>query len=139
MKFVPESHKGSIVEHRDTFDEHNLLSRGQELAVEVDEESAVNVVLEPGEMSLHHGQVFHGSNANQSSDRRIGLAIRYITPDMKQSIEEKTNATLVSGVDEFNHFNLRSAPNGTLNADDIASVKRDIAVKETFLMAGVKR
>ena len=58
---------------------------------------------------------------------------------MKQSIEEKTNATLVSGVDEFNHFNLRSAPNGTLNADDIASVKRDIAVKETFLMAGVKR
>jgi len=139
MKFVPESHKGSIVEHRDTFDEHNLLSRGQELAVEVDEESAVNVVLQPGEMSLHHGQVFHGSNANQSNDRRIGLAIRYITPDMKQSIEEKTNATLVSGVDEFNHFNLRSAPNGTLNADDIASVKRDIAVKETFLMAGVKR
>jgi len=127
------------VEHRDTFAENNLLSRGQELAVEVDEQSAVNVVLEPGEMSLHHGQVFHGSHANQSDDRRIGLAIRYITPDMKQSIADKTNATLVSGVDEFNHFNLCSAPNGTMHTDDIEAVKRDITVKETFLMAGVER
>jgi len=139
MKFVPGSHTGSIVEHRDTFDEHNLLSRGQELAVEVDEENAVNVVLQPGEMSLHHGQVFHGSNANQSADRRIGLAIRYITPDMKQTIDEKTNATLVAGVDEFSHFNLRSAPNGTMNIDDIHAVKHDISVKEKFLMAGVER
>ena len=139
MKFVPGSHKGSIVEHRDTFDEYNLLSRGQELAVEVDEESAVNVELEPGEMSLHHGQVFHGSNANQSNDRRIGLAIRYITPDMKQSIAEKTNATLVAGIDEFNHFNLRNSPIGTMNENDIEAVKRDIAIKESFLMAGVKR
>ncbi len=139
MKFVPGSHAGSIVEHRDTFDEHNLLSRGQELAVDVDEANAVNVVLEPGEMSLHHGQVFHGSNANQSSDRRIGLAIRYITPDMKQSIDEKTNATLVAGVDEFNHFNLRSAPRVILHTDDLKEVKRDIAVKEKFLMAGVER
>ena len=139
MKFVPGSHMGSIVEHRDTFDEHNLLSRGQELAVEVDEESAVNVELAPGEMSLHHGQVFHGSNANQSNDRRIGLAIRYIAPDMKQSIAEKTNATLVAGIDEFNHFNLRKSPIGTMNENDIEAVKRDIAIKESFLMAGIKR
>ena len=51
MKFMPGSHSGSIVEHRDTFDKSNLLSRGQELAVEVDEADAVNVVLK---LSLIH-------------------------------------------------------------------------------------
>ena len=40
MKFIPGSHTGSIVEHKDTFDENNLLSRGQELAVEMDEADA---------------------------------------------------------------------------------------------------
>ena len=136
VKFVPGSHTGSIVEHRDTFDENNLLSRGQELAVEVDEDEAVNVVLKPGEMSLHHGQVYHGSNKNQSGDRRIGLAIRYITPDMKQTISEKTDATLVAGTDRFGHFNLTGKPGGLMHAEDVASVKRNIALKEQFLMAG---
>ena len=88
-------------------------------------------------MSLHHGQVFHGSNNNQSDDRRIGLAIRYITPDMKQTIDEKTDATLVAGADCFGHFNLTGKPNGFMHADDVAAVKKNIALKEQFLMAGV--
>ena len=58
---------------------------------------------------------------------------------MKQSIAEKTNATLVAGIDEFNHFNLRKSPIGTMNENDIEAVKRDIAIKESFLMAGIKR
>jgi len=138
MKFIPGSHTGSIVEHKDTFHENNLLSRGQELAVEVDEADAVNVVLQPGEMSLHHGQVFHGSHFNQSADRRIGLAIRYITPDMKQTITEKTDAVLVAGVDDYHHFNLQDAPTTVLDTDDIAAVVRNNAIKERFLMAGVQ-
>jgi len=36
MKFVPGTHTGNIVEHRDTFDKNNLLSRGQELSVEAE-------------------------------------------------------------------------------------------------------
>ncbi len=139
MKFVPGSHLGDIVEHKDTFESNNLLSRGQELAVEVDEDEAIAVILKPGEMSLHHGKVFHGSHCNQSDDRRIGLAIRYITPDMKQTIDSKTDATLVAGVDEYNNFNLQGTPRGLLNADDIEAVKRNIAIKEEFLMAGVRR
>ena len=138
MKFIPGSHTGCIVEHKDTFHENNLLSRGQELAVEVNEADAVNVVLQPGEMSLHHGQVFHSSNFNQSADRRIGLAIRYITPDMKQTIAEKTDAVLVAGVDNHNHFNLQDAPKSVLHTDDIAAVMRNNAIKERFLMAGVQ-
>ena len=37
MQFVAGSHKNAIVPHNDTYDDDNLLSRGQEIAVDVDE------------------------------------------------------------------------------------------------------
>lgn len=136
VKFVPGSHTSSIVEHRDTFHENNLLSRGQEIAVEVDERDAVNVELQPGEMSLHHGQVFHGSFPNGSGDRRIGLAIRYITPSMQQTTGDRTHARLVSGEDRSGHFLLQDQPLGEFHPDDIAAVREHIALTERFLFAG---
>ncbi len=138
VKFVPGTHSGSIVEHNDTFDDKNLLSRGQEIAVEVDENDAVSVVLQPGEMSLHHGQVFHGSHKNGSDYRRIGLAIRYITPDMKQTSNDKTNAKLVAGSDNFGHFNLIDKPKSVLHVDDVAQLKKNIELSKKFLFAGTK-
>src|SRR5579872_6510119 len=48
MKFIAGSHHRQV-EHRDTFDKHNLLTRGQEIAVAVDEDEAVCVALEPGQ------------------------------------------------------------------------------------------
>jgi len=135
VKFVPGTHKRSIVEHKDTYQENNLLSRGQELAVDVNENEAVSVILQPGEMSLHHGQVFHGSHKNQSSHRRIGLAIRYITPDMKQTTNDKTNAMLVAGQDNYQHFNLIEAPTDVLTVEDVNSVQQNIALSRKFLFA----
>ena len=40
MKFVPGTHKQQV-KHEDTFDQNNLLTRGQEIAVEVDKSKAV--------------------------------------------------------------------------------------------------
>ena len=128
-----------IVEHRDTFNKNNLLSRGQELAVDVDEQEAACVELQPGEMSLHHGKVFHGSNANRSDDRRIGLAIRYLSPEMHQTINEKTTAKLVAGVDEYHHFRLIGKPRGVLDAEDLASLRENVRIQQQFLFAGVDR
>ena len=59
MKFVPGSHKSRIVPHVDTFSENNLLSRGQEIAVDVNEQDAVAVELRAGQASMHHGHLFH--------------------------------------------------------------------------------
>ena len=50
MRFIPSSHRGEIVAHRDTHAEHNLLSRGQVIDVDFDEARAVDVALQPGEM-----------------------------------------------------------------------------------------
>jgi len=78
MKMIPGSHRGPIRRHRDTFAADNILTRGQEIAEEIDASRAVDVVLSPGEMSLHHGRVFHGSQPNRSADRRIGFNAQYI-------------------------------------------------------------
>ncbi len=48
MRFIPGSHRSGLVEHRDTFAENNQLTRGQELAIDVDEGSAVTVALKAG-------------------------------------------------------------------------------------------
>ncbi len=44
----------------------------------VDAERAVDLVLQPGDVSVHHPNIVHGSNANTSTTRRCGLTIRYI-------------------------------------------------------------
>ena len=88
MSMIPGSHKGSISEHKDTFADDNILTRGQEV-VDVDESIAVDLMLKPGQMSLHHGQIIHGSRPNRSKQRRIGFALQsYMRPDVMQMVGE---------------------------------------------------
>lgn len=104
MRFVPGSHRRSIETHVDTFAGDNQLSRGQELAVEVDEADAVPVTLAPGELSLHHGRLFHASGANRTDGWRIGITLIYVTPAMRQVVASKDYAQLVRGRDPCGHF-----------------------------------
>ena len=53
MGFIPGTHTSDQIPHRDTFAKNNLLTRGQEVAVDVDESKAITIELRPGEMSLH--------------------------------------------------------------------------------------
>lgn len=114
MRVIPATHRLNQLPHRDTFAKHNLLTRGQEIAVEADENRAVTITLEPGEMSLHHVRLVHGSPANTSSDRRIGFAIRYIPTHVRQIVGEDS-ATLVRGQDRFGHFELEPRPTADLD------------------------
>ncbi len=119
MRFVQGSHK-EVHAHTDTFDQDNLLTRGQEVSVDVDERRAVDVVLAPGQMSLHHGRTVHGSRPNGSADRRIGLAIRYISTRMRQIDGARMTATLVAGEDRHGHFELAGPPSGVMTDADLA-------------------
>ncbi len=121
MKFLAGSHK-SQVPHRDTFHEKNLLTRGQEIEVAVDESKAAAVILKAGQMSLHHVMVVHGSGANESDDRRIGLAIRYIPAYVRQ-VKMRDTATLVRGVDSHKNFDLEPAPAADADAAALAAHK----------------
>ena len=110
MRMIPGSQKKALLPQRDTYAPDNALSRGQEIAVEVNEDEAVDVTLQPGEMSLHHIGIVHGSKVNQSGRPRIGIAVRFVTPEVEQEGPEKQVAILVRGRDGYGHFDLVSPP-----------------------------
>jgi ectoine hydroxylase-related dioxygenase (phytanoyl-CoA dioxygenase family) len=114
MKFIAGTHKQQVA-HADTFHKDNLLTRGQEIAVDVNEADAVYAELAPGQASLHHVLLFHGSAPNQSDDRRIGLAIRYIPTRVRQAVGSRDWATLVRGVDRYGHFEPEPRPTRDLD------------------------
>lgn len=111
MRIVPGTHLKPAMPQRETADKNNALSRGQEIAVQVDESQAVDLALLPGEMSLHNIWIVHGSNPNRSTDTpRIGIAIRYVSTEVHQESPSKPLAMLVRGRDTYGHFELQAPP-----------------------------
>lgn len=127
MRVIPETHQGPLLPQVETFAADNALSRGQEIAVEVNEEDAVDIVLQPGEMSLHHIGIVHGSRTNQSDRPRIGIAVRFITPDVIQDGTQRQIAVLARGVDHYGHFELMEPP--ALQAESSRHELHTIAVR----------
>jgi len=119
VRVMPGTHRSDQVSHVESANPNNLLTRGQEIAVEVDESQAVSMLLRPGEMSLHHIRTFHNSEPNRSNDRRIGFAIRYIPTRIRQTSFDGDTATLVRGADRFGHFELEPAPRSDLAPDAV--------------------
>jgi phytanoyl-CoA dioxygenase PhyH len=119
MKFISGTHRQQVA-HADTFDQNNLLTRGQEIAVEVNEADAVHAVLKPGQASLHHVLLYHGSEPNRSDERRIGLAVRYIPTHLKQAVGSRDWATLVRGKDSYHHFEPAYVPKRDLEPEALA-------------------
>ena len=119
VRVVPGTHLLDQVPHVETRAAKNLLTRGQEIAVEVDERRAVAMPLHPGEMSLHHIRTFHSSEPNRSDDRRIGFAIRYIPTRIRQVEVRDDSATLVRGRDRYGHFELERAPRHDFAAEAV--------------------
>ncbi|HWA91133.1 MAG TPA: phytanoyl-CoA dioxygenase family protein [Rhizomicrobium sp.] len=118
MRVIPGSHRRALT-HVETQDRDNMLPAREQVRDAVDESRAVDVVLAPGEMSLHHPILIHGSEPNTSSERRVGLAIRYIGAKVAQRGPERGTATLVRGRDH-GHFDLEQAPVVELGADERA-------------------
>jgi non-heme Fe2+,alpha-ketoglutarate-dependent halogenase len=115
MRVVPSSHTMAQIPHRDTFRPENLLSRGQEIMVDVDPAQAETLALKAGEMSLHHVRLIHGSEPNPSDSRRIGFAIRYLPTYVRQIAGTHDWATLVRGVDRYGNFELEQRPDADMS------------------------
>ena len=117
MRVVPGTHAHEIHPHKETWADDNMLSRGQEIQVEVNEDDVADVVLEPGEMSLHHVNIIHGSNPNPTDVPRIGFATRYITPQVKQ-INPDHPAILARGEDRYGYYELMREPPALLSTEE---------------------
>ena len=137
MKMLPGSHTCEQIPHRDTLAEDNLLTRGQEIAVEVDESKGRYIELAPGEVSLHHVRTVHASEPNGSDDRRIGVALRYIAPHVRQLNGERDSAMLVRGEDPFGNFVHEKPPRHDMDADALAEHARIMQLRQEILYDGV--
>ena len=129
MRFIAASHTKEAA-HADRPSDGAMLSRGQELASPVDESRAVNAPLLPGQASLHHGLTFHASLPNRSNDRRIGFAIRYIKPSMRQAGGQAGVATLVQGDDSYHHFELAPRPERVAAPESIAVWQHALGIQK---------
>ena len=118
MHVLPGSHQGDLLPHKDGYEPDNLLTRGQEIAVEVDESKTVAMPLQPGEISLHNVRLAHASSPNRSEDRRIGISLHYMPTRTKQMAGEWDSAALVRGEDQFGHF--KDTPRPTRDFDPVA-------------------
>ena len=76
LRVIPGSHRRELHELRVNTAVESVL--GSESAIDVDESQAVDVVLAPGDVEVHHPRILHASSANTSARRRCGLTIRYI-------------------------------------------------------------
>jgi non-haem Fe2+, alpha-ketoglutarate-dependent halogenase len=108
MRVIPESHKRGLLNHINVGDEANLLERGEQV-VTVNEAEALDVVLRPGEMSLHHNTIVHGSKPNTSNGPRIGFIVRFAT----NQITNQTSPMLrARGKADCSHLILAEPPLG---------------------------
>jgi non-heme Fe2+,alpha-ketoglutarate-dependent halogenase len=137
MQVVPGTHHAQVP-HEDRFDDANLLSRGQEVAVRVDPAAVVDVELQPGEMSLHHVLLFHGSEPNRSASPRIGFAVRYVPTHVRQLSPIRDSALLVRGRDTFGHFEAEHSPEADLHPDAVARHGAVIDRQLRILYAGAQ-
>lgn len=138
MRVIPGTHTRQVP-HADTFAQANLLSRGQEIAVDVDLTRAVDVCLQPGQMSLHHVLIFHGSEPNESDSRRVGFAIRYVPTSVSQASGIRESALLIRGVDEFKHFDHEVPPESEMHPDAVARHRLVIDRQMQILYAGARQ
>jgi non-heme Fe2+,alpha-ketoglutarate-dependent halogenase len=138
MKMIPGSHKHEQLPHIDTLAKENLLTRGQEIAVEVDESKAAYLVLQAGEISLHNIRTVHASEPNHYDERRIGVAIRYIAPHVRQLNAEHDSAWLVRGEDRYGHFVHETPPQADMDPAAVAEHARIMKLRQGVLYKGVQ-
>jgi hypothetical protein len=139
MRVLPGSHRGDMLPHDDIFDQDNMLTRGQKIAVEVDESAAISMALQPGQMSLHNVRLAHASGPNHSDDRRIGVSLHYMPTRSKQLVGEWDSAALVRGDDRYHHFAVAPVPSRDMDPEAVAFHEKASTAVRDILFEGAER
>lgn len=78
LRVIPRSHVGGVL-HPHLHEDREDLTLNQRMAAgSFDEAEAVDLELEPGQMSMHDVYMIHGAKPNTSDRRRTGVALRYM-------------------------------------------------------------
>jgi non-heme Fe2+,alpha-ketoglutarate-dependent halogenase len=121
MRFLAGSHKLEQLPVRHEVQDGNMLSSGQVTDVDVSRFAPVATSLEPGEASIHHAFLIHGSPPNTTKERRLGITFVYHPPSLRQVGTVRTSALLVRGQDRHGNFEPEQPP---LSPDDPETIAR---------------
>ncbi len=108
MQVIPGSHHERLP-HSSARRSGNMLASGLTLEQPPDESNAVNVVLAPGEISLHDLNLVHGSKQNKTRESRIGFAVRYAAAEVSQELPHHA-VVLAQGEDACHNYDLLREP-----------------------------
>jgi len=125
MRMWTGTHKTDLKNHSEKFDygTGNLLTRGQTVE-NVPLNETEPVILNAGQMSLHHPKIVHGSGVNKSKERRIGLVIQsYIGSNVEQVLG-KMYVQKVRGEDLFNYHDHIERPRVTMGQNAVIIKKK---------------
>ena len=137
MRVLPGSHLGPDLVHEETYHDDNMLTRGQSIG-DINEDNAINLLVDTGQAVLFAFRIAHASYPNQTDDRRIGLAIRYIPPDAQQQFSDQDSAALVRGVDNYQHFELEPEPRYDFDPVAVAFHKESEEIRRQILYHGTE-
>lgn len=126
VKVLPGTHKMPDFMHNETYHQDNLLARGQTIE-EIDASNAVDLELKAGQFSMHHERMVHGSEANNSDDRRLGMSFTFLPTRVRCNIPGRT-ATLVRGTDTYGYWGPDPVPRHDL--DPVCMEKIRIGILE---------
>jgi ectoine hydroxylase-related dioxygenase (phytanoyl-CoA dioxygenase family) len=138
MRVIRGSHLEQLVHAEDPDDAHNILFRKERVAGAVNERDAVDLVLAPGEMSVHDYGVVHGSNPNDGDDRRIGFAITFVTADTRPRGRIET-AMLVRGQAPRDGWELEPRPRSDQDDAAHAAHARAMRIRGGYLFGEAGR
>jgi hypothetical protein len=114
LRVIPGSHRDKVL-HEHLHEDRTDLTLNQRMADGTfDETAAVDIELQPGQMSLHDVYMIHGARANTSTQRRTGVALRYMP--------------------STSHFDRQLRP-----VDGKTGVSVDFARRPLWLLSGVDR
>ena len=78
LRVIPGSHREQRLARHSVNNADGLALNLELDQTEFDEADAVEIVLEPGQVSLHDVFLYHGSEANQSDHPRRGMTLRFM-------------------------------------------------------------
>ena len=120
MSFIPGAHTYGQLAHTNTFAADIMLPRGQQICELPHPERATALQLASGEASFHGVFTPHASGPNGSDDYRVGCAMVFIPPHVKnQTLRE--SAMLVRGTDRHGNFEFEPRPRADLDDDAVAA------------------
>ena len=137
MRALPGSQGWGSIAHDDKPEPMNMIRRGQGISERFDAETGYALPLRAGEMSLHHTDLVHASGANETSDRRIGLAISYIPARVRPTGAVQPHALCVRGRD-LGHFVPEKRLRQALSEPDCLQHQQALATFRALQDAGFK-